>query len=235
MILLTSASLFFLAGFYLRTSSSARISEVPSQTSGHAPVFTVPASADWGQHVLPNIKDPQATDPQRVCPGYKASNVQDTKDGFTADLYLAGPACNVYGTDVEHLVLSVGFQGADRVHVEIRPRYIASENATWFLLPEELIPRPSVGQEHGSEPNDLTVSWSNDPSFSFTVKRRETGDILFSTEGKKLVYEDQFIEFISTLPEDYNLYGLGEVIHGFRLGNNLTSEAAPHKRVGKPF
>jgi hypothetical protein len=38
------------------------------------------------------------------------------------------------------------------------------------------------------------------------------------------VYEDQFIEFASPLPENYNLYGLGEVIHGFRLGNNLTSK-----------
>ena len=39
-----------------------------------------------------------------------------------------------------------------------------------------------------------------------------------------LVYEDQFIEFVSALPENYNLYGLGEVFRGFRLGNNLTSE-----------
>jgi alpha-glucosidase len=37
-----------------------------------------------------------------------------------------------------------------------------------------------------------------------------------------LVYENQFIEFVSALPENYNLYGLGEVIHGLRMGNNFT-------------
>ncbi|KAL2168270.1 hypothetical protein VTG60DRAFT_189 [Thermothelomyces hinnuleus] len=222
MTLLTSASLLLLAGLYLRTTSSVQISETPSQAAGHPPLFTLPPSADWGKNILPNIKDPKAIDPQTVCPGYKASKVQDTKDGFTADLDLAGPACNVYGTDVEHLALSVEFQGDDRVHVEIRPRYITPGNETWFLLPEELVPRPSARQAYTSGPNDLTVSWSNDPTFSFTVKRGAIGDTLFSTEGRRLVYEDQFIEFISTLPEDYNLYGLGEVIHGFRLGNNLT-------------
>jgi len=37
------------------------------------------------------------------------------------------------------------------------------------------------------------------------------------------VYENQFIEFVSHLPKDYNLYGLGERIHGLRLGNNFTA------------
>ncbi|KAK4040072.1 glycoside hydrolase [Parachaetomium inaequale] len=196
---------------------------LPIQTAGHAPVFTLPASADVGKDVLPNINDFDAVDAQTACPGYKASNVHDTNDGFKVDLDLAGPACNVYGNDVEHLTLSVEFQADDRVHVEIRPRYIGPENETWFLLPEELVPRPSARREtHQGGQHDLSVSWSNDPTFSFAVKREETGDALFSTEGKVLVYEDQFIEFVSSLPENYNLYGLGEVMHGFRLGNNLT-------------
>jgi hypothetical protein len=50
--------------------------------------------------VLPNIDDPNAVDAQNVCPGYKASNVKTTPTGLTATLMLAGPACNVYGTDV---------------------------------------------------------------------------------------------------------------------------------------
>jgi alpha-glucosidase len=37
------------------------------------------------------------------------------------------------------------------------------------------------------------------------------------------VYEDQFIEFKTVLPKDYNLYGLGERIHGLKLNNNLTA------------
>jgi alpha-glucosidase len=41
--------------------------------------------------------------------------------------------------------------------------------------------------------------------------------------GSKLVYEDQFIEFVTSMPENYNTYGLGERIHGLRLGNNFTA------------
>ena len=69
---------------------------------------------------------------------------------------------------------------------------------------------------------DLSFVWSNDPTFSFTVVRKSTGDAIFSTAGSKLVFEDQFTEIVSTLPENYNLYGLGETIHALRLGNNFT-------------
>lgn len=44
------------------------------------------------------------------CPGYAASNVQTTADGLTADLKLAGTACNTYGEDLEDLVLSVTYE-----------------------------------------------------------------------------------------------------------------------------
>ncbi|KAK3987755.1 alpha-glucosidase [Cladorrhinum sp. PSN332] len=197
-------------------------SPVNGDAAAAAPQFTVPASADLGKNMLPNIQDPHAVDAQVICPGYKASNVQVDDKGFTADLLLAGPACNVYGNDIEHLALYVEFQADDRVHVEIEPRYIGAENLTWFQLPETLIPRPPSDPHCSHASSQFDVSWSNDPTFSFTVKRKETGDTLFSTEGSVLVYEDQFIEFVSPLPENYNLYGLGEVIHGFRLGNNLT-------------
>jgi alpha-glucosidase len=67
------------------------------------------------------------------------------------------------------------------------------------------------------------MTGGNDPSFWFTVTRNATGDVLFSTKGTHLVYENQFVEFANDLPEDYNLYGLGERIHGLRLGNNFTA------------
>lgn len=44
------------------------------------------------------------------CPGYKASNVEKTESGVTADLTLAGGACNVYGEDIENLKLVVEYQ-----------------------------------------------------------------------------------------------------------------------------
>ncbi|KAI5859541.1 glycoside hydrolase family 31 protein [Durotheca rogersii] len=186
-------------------------------------LVTAEDESDVGQPVIPNVIDPEAVNPQSVCPGYTASNVRTTNNGLTADLTLAGDACNVYGTDIEALSLTVEYQAADRLHVEILPRYVGPENYTWFILPEELIPKPHAeGDDDYASRSDLEFSWNNEPTFSFKITRKSSQDVLFSTEGSELVYEDQFIEFGSSLPESYNLYGLGEVIHGFRLGNNLT-------------
>ncbi|KAI8629829.1 glycoside hydrolase family 31 protein [Xylariaceae sp. FL1651] len=184
------------------------------------PAFAIGENLD-DSAIIPNIQDPKAVNPQSVCPGYKASNVAETPLGYTADLVLAGDACNVYGTDIEALTLLVEYQALDRLHIEILPKYIGQNNQSWFILPDALVPKPKAEVTSTPE-SDLGFSWSNDPTFSFKVTRKSTSDVLFTTEGSQLVFEDQFIEFGSTLPKNYNLYGLGETIHGFRLGNNLT-------------
>lgn len=182
----------------------------------------------------PNVRDPKAVNPQDVCPGYQATHVTETKHGITAQLQLAGNPCNVYGRDVEDLTLIVETQDKDRLHVEILPTYVGRENYTWFILPEELIPKPKPleGRVFSVEEADLVFSYKNNPSFSFTVRRRSTGDALFTTSGTKIVYEDQFVEFGSGLPKDYNLYGLGETMHAFRLGNDLTRKFIVGERGG---
>jgi hypothetical protein len=43
------------------------------------------------------------------CPGYSASGVIQTATGLTADLTLAGAACNVYGNDIQNLKLTVNY------------------------------------------------------------------------------------------------------------------------------
>jgi alpha-glucosidase len=186
--------------------------------------YTLPASIDVGADLIPNVEDPQAKDAQTICPGYKASNVEHTQYGFTATLNLAGKACNVYGTDVDVLNLTVAYQSAHRLAVEITPAHITSENASWYILPSDQVYKPEQGvPDEATEDIDLQFVWSNDPTFSFSVLRKSTGDVLFSTEGSVLVFEDQFVEFVSVLPENYNLYGLGERLHGLRLGDNLTA------------
>ena len=55
---------------------------------------------------------PRATSPGAAlatCPGYKAPNVKETDTGLTAELSLAGDACDVYGTDLEDLILEVSY------------------------------------------------------------------------------------------------------------------------------
>ena len=205
------------------STAGPSITVAPSGTNTRVfePRFTVPAEADVGAVLIPNVADPQAVDVQSVCPGYKGSNVVRTQNGLTATLTLAGEACNVYGNDVDVLNLTVEYQAKDRLWVNIIPAYLDASNTSYYILPENLVARPTA-DPNGSSDNDMAFYWSNDPSFCFSVIRQSTGDVLFSTMGTKIVYEDQFIEFASALPENYNLYGLGEVIHGFRLGNNLT-------------
>jgi alpha-glucosidase len=45
-----------------------------------------------------------------ACPGYAASNVVDDGGRVTADLALAGTACNAYGDDLTDLKLEVEYQ-----------------------------------------------------------------------------------------------------------------------------
>nr|OQO15523.1 hypothetical protein B0A51_17450 [Rachicladosporium sp. CCFEE 5018] len=205
------------------TGGTATATISGSQTT-YSVAFTVPASADNGANLLPNIKNTTAVQAQDVCPGYKASDVQRTAYGFSASLTLAGSPCNVYGTDIEELTLTVDVQTAHRLNVNIKPAHLDSSNITQYVLSEDLIPFPAQGFADPTTQNiDLQFSWSNDPSFSFTVVRKSTGDVLFDTRGSVLVYENQFIEFVTQLPENYNLYGMGERIHDLRLGNNFTA------------
>ncbi|KAJ5144321.1 hypothetical protein N7476_004870 [Penicillium atrosanguineum] len=124
-------------------------------------------------------------------------------------------ACNAYGTDITDLRLTVEYQDIDRLHVEITPAYIDATNSSWYVLQEEIVSKPGIDSIDVPE-SDLEFVWSNYPTFSFTVLRQSTGDILFSTSGSKLVYENQFIEFVTTLPENYNVYA-SERSHPFYL------------------
>ncbi|KAH7138695.1 glycosyl hydrolases family 31-domain-containing protein [Dendryphion nanum] len=185
------------------------------------PENVLPAYSDEGAHLIPNVRDPLAIDAQDVCPGYKASHVEENGHGVTAVLTLAGKPCNVYGNEVPVLKLKVEFQAASRLAINISPAYISPSNASYYILPEELVPRPK--SESSYKELGLEFNWGNNPSFWFSVTRKSTGDVLFTTKNKKLIYEDQFIEFVSDLPEDYNLSGLGERIHALRLNNHLTA------------
>ena len=194
-----------------------------STTSTFAAQFTVPSDADNGANLQPNIYSPTAVDAQDVCPGYVGSSVTRNDYGLSAVLNLAGPACNVYGNDVDTLNLTVTYQASDRLSVRITPMYLDDKNSSWFILPEYLVPSPVLETNNAAQNSDIDLSffWSNQPTFSFTIVRKSTGDTIFSTAGSKLVFEDQFTEFVTSMPENYNVYGLGETIHGLRLGNNL--------------
>ena len=171
--------------------------------------------------VTPTIFDQNAPDPQ-LCPGYKAINVKKSENGVTADLTIAGRACNVYGNDITDLLLTVTYQTKDRLNVNIQPKYIGPANASWFKLDDEFVKLPTWDEQTKQSTSDLVFTWSNEPSFQFNVSRRQSGEVLFSTFGHVIVYEDQFVQLVTDMVDDYNVYGLAENIHGLRLGTNYT-------------
>jgi len=61
-------------------------------------------------------------DPLASCPGYKASNIKTTSSSLTADLSLAGKACNVYGDDLKSLTLTVEYQTGKTSSELVQPR-----------------------------------------------------------------------------------------------------------------
>lgn len=210
-------------------------------TTTYRAIPTLPASIDEVPGVyLPTSQDPTAVDAQQVCPGYTASNVVNNTFGFTATLKLAGAACNAYGDDVQVLNLTVQTQNADRLSVNISPAYLVSflrqmscihtnlfedaSNSTQYIIPSSSVNQPGLDSNAAETApnNDLEFIWSNTPSFNFAVVRKSTGDTLFNTSRSKLVFESQFVEFVTTMPEEYNVAGLGERIHALRLGNNYT-------------
>jgi alpha-glucosidase len=76
----------------------------------------------------------------------------------------------VYGTDIDSLSLTVEYQSYDRLHVEIIPTHVDSSNSSWYVLPEALVPKPTIDADANSTTldNDLNfvVSQLPEPSLS---------------------------------------------------------------------
>jgi alpha-glucosidase len=117
------------------------------------PAFTIPPTADQGVDQIPNIYDPEAVNAQDICPGYKASDLEQNDRGLSATLTLAGAPCNAYGTDIEELDLKVEYQAKGRLAVSIVPKHLDASNQSQWIVPEDLIPRPQV--EDSSDGTDL--------------------------------------------------------------------------------
>lgn len=157
--------------------------------------------------------DPAVLD---ACPGYVAKS-QDVRTGgneVQLDLTLAKvPGCNVFGTDIERLRLTASYETDTRLHVKI-----VDPSTRRYEVPEDVFPRPKSrsASPHGAQ---LRFNYTSDP-FSFTISRRSTGEVLFSTAGHPLIFENQYLRVKTSLPANANIYGLGEHTETFRLDVN---------------
>ncbi|KAI9696289.1 MAG: hypothetical protein M1820_008212 [Bogoriella megaspora] len=204
------AALLTLTGFAIaQTSTSYRA------------IGTLSPQINAAPSLIPTTLDPTAPNPQQACPGYKASDVINTAQGFKADLVIAGPDCSAFGNDISALTLEVNYQIKERLNVKIYPQFIGAQNQSWFILPS-FVNAPQGDGSTTAATSNLRLDWSNDPSFQFRVSRKTTGEILFDTYGYKIIYEDQYLELVNNMVDDYNVYGLAENVHDFRLGTNFT-------------
>ncbi|OBT67344.1 hypothetical protein VE03_03012 [Pseudogymnoascus sp. 23342-1-I1] len=150
-------------------------------------------------------------DPLAKCPGYKASNIKTSKSTLTADLKLAGNACNVYGTDLKNLVLEVEYETDDRIHVKIQD----AANSV-YQVPDSVFPRPKATKNIKSASSNIQFKYKSNP-FSFSITRTKTGEVLFDSSAASIVFESQYLRLRTKLPENPNLYGLGEHSDSLRL------------------
>ncbi|KAI0652641.1 glycosyl hydrolases family 31-domain-containing protein [Trametes meyenii] len=171
------------------------------------------------------------------CPGYTLLGLKETKTGLTAQLNLAGPACNAFGHDIANLTLEVTYDTQTRLHVNI---YDADRSQ--FTIPPSVVQLAhGTGDTSLKKKSDLIFNYESSP-FAFWITRRSEPHAapLFDTrasslpptpippvipddsstalDGFPLVFEDQYVQLTSALPLDTNIYGLGEVIasSGFR-------------------
>jgi len=85
-----------------------------------------------------------------------------------------------------------------------------------YQVPASVLPRPTPSDGINSDNSNIKFSYKTSP-FSFSITRAKTGDILFDTSAASLVFESQYLRLRTSLPENPNLYGLGEHSDPFRL------------------
>ncbi|KAL4975581.1 Alpha/beta-glucosidase agdC [Aspergillus desertorum] len=147
------------------------------------------------------------------CPGYRVVNVEERPRGLAANLTLAGTPCNAYGVDIKNLRLEADYETDQRLHVII---YDVDENV--YQVPDSVFPRPVVDDQARADGNnpELKFSYEQDP-FSFAISRASSGETLFNTTGHNLIFQSQYVNLRTSLPQKPNLYGLGEHSDSLRL------------------
>ncbi|KAH9900330.1 glycosyl hydrolases family 31-domain-containing protein [Epithele typhae] len=168
------------------------------------------------------------------CPGYTLSDLEETDDGVSARLTLAGSACNAFGHDVANLTLRVTYETQSRLHVNI---FDTAEQQ--YTIPSDVVAlQPGTGDASFKKNSEFKFHYDEKP-FAFWVTRRDEPDAqpIFDTrtkslpptpippvigndtrtalDGFPLVFEDQYLQITSALPLNANIYGLGEVLASF--------------------
>ncbi|RXW23660.1 hypothetical protein EST38_g2212 [Candolleomyces aberdarensis] len=171
----------------------------------------VHAPGSYAAYVDPAVLD--------ACPGYVTRKVSQTRGGSEIRIELGLPAnstgCAVFGQDIQNLVLVATYETSTRLHVKV-----TDANNRRYEVPEDVFPRPksSFVPPRNSQ---LKFNYTTAPQpFALTISRASTNEVLFTTAGFPLIYEDRYLRIKTSLPAGANIYGLGEHSHTFRLDAN---------------
>ncbi|KAJ1668223.1 hypothetical protein IW140_000473 [Coemansia sp. RSA 1813] len=164
-----------------------------------------------------------------ACPGYTVTDKQVTDIGFTASLTLAGIPCNAYGNDISDLNLKVTFDTENRIHVHIYDRA-----GKQYQIPSAVIPLDE-GNNMQQKRSRLKFDCFQDPTTGFGFKVARGGEVIFDTSGHPLIFEDQYIEVTSRLPNNANIYGLGEAPDYFRRDPDNTIKTLWNREAAGEF
>lgn len=199
---------FNVVAMWWRSSVSGAAVAISSTlfTTLFAAVAQAPGS--FGTYVDPAVLD--------ACPGYVTRKVTTSRGGSEVTIQLGLPAgkkgCAVFGPDVEELTLVATYETDSRLHVKI-----TDSKARRYEVPESVFPRPK-GSFTSPKKSDLKFSYTTSPNpFSFTISRASTNEVLFTTAGHSIIFEDQYLRVKTALPQSANIYGLGETTEWFQL------------------
>ncbi|PWA83239.1 glycoside hydrolase family 31 [Artemisia annua] len=164
--------------------------------------------------------------------GYHLVSVAKTTDGALIGQLKVNGKNDVYGPDIPLLQLYVKHETNDRLRVHITDAKQQRWEVPYNLLPRQQ-PTPTTFSKQTKiqttefAGNEFVFTYISNP-FSFSIKRKSNGEILFNTMTEKsspyssLVFKDQYLEISTSLPQDASLYGLGENTqpHGIKLHPN---------------
>ena len=114
----------------------------------------------------------------------------------------------MYGNDIRSLRLDVDFETDTRVHVKL-----TDATRQRYEVPESVFRRPSGRQSASGHSLAYRLDITNDP-FGFKVTRKADGEVIFDTTfpgagsaKNPLIFEDQYLEISTSIPQDANIFG----------------------------
>jgi len=98
-----------------------------------------------------------------------------------------------------------------------------------------VLPRPFADRSVYPTSAAIKFNYTASP-FSFSIIRTKTSEILFSTASHPIIFEPQYLRVKTNLPQDANIYGLGEHTDSFRLPtHNITRTFWSRDAYGIPI